>query len=273
MSTNGHGRVSVIIPCYNCAATITAALDSIVNQTLAAFEVLCIDDCSKDDTVAVITRYSDRLAAERPDAPRIVLHRMARNGGPSPARNAGWSMAAGDYVAFLDSDDVWHPRKLEAQMRVMLGTGCFGSSHARKVDLAPVQDLQTDARLAALQPVTMTLGSLLYRSRIITSSVILRNSPDYRFPEDMRYCEDFKLWCQILSDEQTFMLLEVPLSGIVGGHEATPGLSAAVVKMEKGKLSVFRGLYRDGRISWLQFVTAIAFSNLKFVIRRLQSLF
>lgn len=269
MSTNGHGKVSVIIPCYNSAATIVTALQSIVDQTLPAHEVLCVDDCSKDDTIRVIEAFAAQLAEQGVTAPTIRVHRMPKNGGPSLARNTGWSQAEGTYVAFLDSDDIWHPRKLEAQMRAMAETQSFGASHARQVDLGNTPD----AAIAAARPVQLSLNGLLYRSRIITSSVILQNVPDYRFPEDMRYCEDFKLWCQILADQRKFVLLDVPLSGIVGGHDAAPGLSAAVLKMEKGKLSVFRGLYRDGRISWLQFVTAIAFSNLKFVIRRLQSLF
>ena len=269
MSSNGHGKVSVIIPCYNSAGTIVTALQSIIDQTLPAHEVLCVDDCSKDDTIRVIEAYAAQLAEQGITAPSIRVHRMPKNGGPSLARNTGWSQAESTHVAFLDSDDIWHPRKLEAQMRAMEQTGSLGSSHARQVDLGNTPD----ATIEAVQPVQLTLTGLLYRSRIITSSVILRNVPDYRFPEDMRYCEDFKLWCQILSDRQKFVLLNVPLSGIVGGHDAAPGLSAAVLKMEKGKLSVFRGLYRDGRISWFQFVTAIAFSNLKFVIRRLQSLY
>lgn len=272
MSTNGHGRVSVIIPCYNCAATISAALKSIVDQTVPAFEVLCIDDCSKDDTLRVIEAFAAGLSTRVPNAPRIRIHRMDQNGGPSPARNTGWDLARGEYVAFLDSDDIWHPRKLEAQLRVMRETGAFGSSHARKVDLAAELDAATDARLKDAHPVPITLTSLIYRSRIITSSVLLHNEGGYRFPEDMRYCEDFKLWCDILADGRSFTLLDVPLSGIVGGHDAAPGLSSAVYKMEKGKLSVFRGLRQSGRISAVRYGTAVAFSWAKFALRRLQSL-
>ncbi|NBN77677.1 glycosyltransferase [Microvirga tunisiensis] len=256
--------MSVIIPCYNAARTIGTTLRSIADQTLLPVEVICVDDCSRDDTVEVIRAF----AATCP-APEIILHRMPQNGGPSLARNAGWSMARGDHVAFLDSDDIWHPRKLEIQMRVMQETGSFGSSHARKVDLS----LSPPPAVEVPAPQPLSFTGLLYWSRIITSSVVLRNSPDYRFPEDMRYSEDFKLWCRILADGHRFMLIDVPLSGIVGGHDAAPGLSAAVLKMERGKLAVFRGLHREGRISWPRLASVIAFSNLKFVIRRIQGLF
>ena len=102
------GLVSVIIPCYNRAHIVRETLDSLLAQTYGNFEALVIDDGSTDETRQVISVYTD---------PRIrYLHRA--NGGLSAARNAGLDVARGEFIAFLDSDDLWHPWKLEAQLEI-----------------------------------------------------------------------------------------------------------------------------------------------------------
>lgn len=100
--------ISVIIPTYNRADVIRVSIESILKQTYGDFELIIIDDGSSDDTKRVIEEYVD---------PRI---RYVRNDsdmhGPSVARNMGILEARGDYIAFNDSDDVWHADKLEKQL-------------------------------------------------------------------------------------------------------------------------------------------------------------
>jgi glycosyltransferase involved in cell wall biosynthesis len=99
--------VSVVIPVFNSAATIECVLDSVAAQTYRPLEIIVVDDCSNDDTV--------RRVREWRTLP-VKLYRQSRNHGPSRTRNAGIAAATGDYVAFLDSDDIWHPDKLAKQM-------------------------------------------------------------------------------------------------------------------------------------------------------------
>lgn len=96
--------VSVIIPAYNSADTIKRALDSVFEQTYADYEVIVVDDGSRDDLAAAVAPYGQRL--------RLI--RQA-NAGASAARNTGARNARGRYLAFLDADDFWHVRKLELQ--------------------------------------------------------------------------------------------------------------------------------------------------------------
>jgi glycosyltransferase involved in cell wall biosynthesis len=97
-------EVSVVIPAYNCAATIRATLDSVLEQTVSPYEILVMDDGSTDATPSILESYK----------PRITVFRQL-NGGPSQARNVLIDRCRGDLIAFLDSDDLWHPRYLEVQ--------------------------------------------------------------------------------------------------------------------------------------------------------------
>ena len=97
--------VSVIIPAYNSAGTLSRALDSVLRQTVNADEVIVIDDGSKDDLDAVLRPYGSRVALLRQE-----------NAGPAAARNNGARRARGEFLAFLDADDFWHSRKLELQL-------------------------------------------------------------------------------------------------------------------------------------------------------------
>jgi len=95
-------RVSVIIPVYNGEAFVTDAIDSVWRQTFRSFEIIVINDGSTDTTHSVVGPYLDR-----------VRYVETENRGVSAARNAGIEMSKADYVAFLDQDDLFHPRKLE----------------------------------------------------------------------------------------------------------------------------------------------------------------
>ncbi len=97
-------RISVIIPAYNCAATIEATLESVLQQTLPADEILVMDDGSTDNTASILNSFK----------PRITVFRQP-NQGVASARNALCARAQGDLIAFLDHDDLWHPTYLALQ--------------------------------------------------------------------------------------------------------------------------------------------------------------
>ena len=104
------GLVSVIIPAYDAARFIEATIRSALDQTYPSLEVVVVDDGSKDDTAAIVARLA---AAE----PRVVFLTQ-KNQGASCARNAGIDAAKGEYLAFLDADDLWRPEKIERQVQV-----------------------------------------------------------------------------------------------------------------------------------------------------------
>ncbi len=116
--------VSVVIPTYNRARFIARTLRSVLGQTVAPVDVTVVDDESTDDTEAVCAEF----------APSVRYVRQ-RNAGPSAARNRGIRESRGEWIAFLDSDDVWHPRKLEVQLAALSATGArWALSGCNRID-------------------------------------------------------------------------------------------------------------------------------------------
>lgn len=102
--------VSIIMPSYNTAKFIEETIDSVLAQTYANWELIIVDDCSTDDSDAVVAKYQD---------PRIRYLKNEKNSGAAVSRNRALREAKGRWIAFLDSDDLWTPDKLEKQIRFM----------------------------------------------------------------------------------------------------------------------------------------------------------
>ena len=106
------GLVSIITPTYNCGRFIGETIESVQQQTYSNWEMIIVDDCSTDDTKSVVEKY---LQQDK----RIKYHCLAKNGGAAVARTKAMELATGQYMAFLDSDDLWMPDKLEKQLEFM----------------------------------------------------------------------------------------------------------------------------------------------------------
>lgn len=121
METIDHQTlVSVIMPTYNCGRFIGESIACCQQQTHANWELIIMDDCSTDDTAAVVRPYAEQ-------DPRIKYFCLEENSGAAVARTRAMRIAAGRYMAFLDSDDLWTPDKLARQIAFMQETGCFFS--------------------------------------------------------------------------------------------------------------------------------------------------
>lgn len=122
----GAPLVSVIMPAYNSEAHIADAVRSVREQTLPDWELLITDDCSTDSTREVVSAVAGA-------DPRVCLLEMGENGGAAAARNNSLSHARGRFVAYLDSDDLWRPTKLERQVSFMEGRGAAFSCASYEV--------------------------------------------------------------------------------------------------------------------------------------------
>lgn len=122
-------KVSVIMPLYNSARFLSSSIESVINQTYKNWELLLIDDCSKDDSVIIAQSYSDQDK-------RIRLLRLPKNSGAAIARNEGIRIASGRYISFLDSDDIWLPNKLKEQIDFMeKNDASFSYSAYKKINV------------------------------------------------------------------------------------------------------------------------------------------
>ena len=105
-----YGLVSIIMPSYNTGEYISESIESVLNQTYSNWKLLIVYDCSRDNTESVVKKYSDE---------RIEFYKNDKNMGAAYSRNFALKKATGDWVAFLDSDDLWFPDKLEKQLYFM----------------------------------------------------------------------------------------------------------------------------------------------------------
>ncbi len=253
--------ISVIVPAYNSAATLPRAVDSIGAQTCLPTEIILVDDASQDATWDVIQQLCARHLG-----PPIKATRMMENGGPAAARNAGWAMANQEFVAFLDADDAWHPRKLELQYRwlvdhpevVLCGHRC-----AVIGDDASIPDLP-----AGDTPVHFYgLTSFFIANRLSTPSVMLRRRVSERFTSGKRCSEDFLLWVQIVANHGPAAFIDLPLAFLFKPRYGAMGLSGDLWRMYRGELDSYSQLRQDnimGSASWL---IVVVWSWAKFIQR------
>jgi glycosyltransferase involved in cell wall biosynthesis len=186
-------KVSVVIPVYNGAATIGRALESIFAQTFTDHEIIVVDDGSTDRTRAILEQYGDRVRlVEQP------------NRGPSAARNNGARHSSGEYLAFLDADDVWMPRKLELTVAAMLADPDAALVYS---DLIVVNEAGEGFRRSHIRPDTAhapSMDEMLARIwPIMPSTVVMRRSAFDRtggFCEQLSGPEDIHFW--LLAREQ-----------------------------------------------------------------------
>lgn len=204
--------VSVIIPTYNCGALITDTIASVQGQSVSDWELILVDDCSSDSTREILYPYikSD---------PRINLLQMPKNSGrPAVPRNMGLQRARGEFIAFLDADDIWHRQKLELQIDFMDRYRCqFCSSFL--IDFNTISDISSLARRnieASRVSVEKIIHSrLLLKNRIPNSSVCLNRSliGEFRFEENIKYkaIEDYNLWLRLHQRIPYSIKLKAPL--------------------------------------------------------------
>ena len=255
--------VSVIIPCYRCAATIRRAVASVADQTLLPEEILLIDDFS-DDGGATLAAL-EGLQREFGETVRILILRLQENGGPGTARNAGWEKANQPYLAFLDADDAWHPKKIEIQYGWMKAHPEVALSGHRSLGL----DSGSAMPDVCEAPDSCSIGpkDMLVSNRFPARSVMLKRDLPFRFEPGKRYAEDYLLWLSIVLSGARTAFLSAPLAFAYKSDFGEGGLSGAMWKMEKGELDTYRRLRRRGFISFATWMGLAALSLVKFARR------
>lgn len=203
--------VSVVIPAYNCASTIGAALNSVLVQDYPAVQILVVDDGSTDDTCNQVARYG----------PRVTLIKKP-NGGAAAARNEGMGRASGEYVAFLDGDDVWFPQKLRRQIAHLERYPEVGLCCSKWALLAPSEappSILSHESEELSSPLDADCSGWIYRQllqscEVWTSTVVMRGHLKDRiggFDETLRRGQDYDYWLRA-SQVTKVHRLDLPLA-------------------------------------------------------------
>lgn len=231
-------KVSVIVPCYNQAQYLPETLDSVLVQTHQNWECIIVNDGSTDNTEEIALKYCEQ------DERFVYLPKQ--NGGLSSARNAGLDIAKGEYVQFLDSDDILLPNKLECQVRMMEMEKtdvcvCHHSMFTTNIN-------ETWENKFSQSVYDLTYQGFLYNwgeSFVIAiHSGLFRKSflDEYklRFDENVRALEDWLFWISVVRNGGTFVEEQDKLS-LYRVH--TSSMTQDKLHMQKNRLRAYLSLY------------------------------
>lgn len=245
--SKSYPKVSVVMPAYNASRYICETIESVLGQSEQAWELIVVDDCSTDDTRQKVQAWVD-------SDPRIRLIGLQKNfGGPAGPRNVGVQAANSELVAFLDSDDIWHPDKLRLQLRVV-------TDFSKAFVCSSMTDFSDSGNLSFDPITTVDCERVAYwqqsvRAQIPTSSVLVSKALLLKTPfrEEPAYkaVEDYHCWLRILQLTGHCVKLKAPL---LAYRKSEGQISGSKLMMMKKVLMVHREF--PGR--WL--LTAYAFT-------------
>ncbi len=204
--------VSVIIPTFNRAKVLRRAIESVLQQSLPAKEIIVVDDGSVDNTQKVVEEL--QLGASIP-----INYIYQQNAGVSAARNSGIRVASNEWIAFLDSDDAWLPDKLNNQAELIEQHPCYRLCHTQE------SWIRNGVRVNQMKKHAKSGGHIFQQCLplcvISPSSVVIYRSlfDDVGlFDENLPACEDYDLWLRICAHESV-LFVETPQILKYGGHD------------------------------------------------------
>ena len=240
---NINPLVTVIIPTYNRGWILKEAIDSVLLQDFDDFELIVVDDGSTDNTQDILNGYACDI---------IVLRRDNR--GVSAARNAGITCASGQFIAFLDSDDMWLPGKLSSQVDF------FKSNPEALICQTEELWIRNGKRVNPKKRHKKFSGMIFKHSLplciVSPSAVMLKKSLFDKtgvFDEKLPACEDYDLWLRISCKYPVF-LIDTPLIIKRGGHEDQ---LSKTPKLDKYRIEALKKIIESGLLSKDQHIAAV----------------
>ena len=200
-------NISIIIPTYNRKLFLINAIDSVFNQTYQNLELIIIDDGSSDKSIEYIKKKH----------PSIKIYKQS-NKGVSSARNKGIKISSNNWIAFLDSDDRWHPKKLEKQINYLLRNPKYKICHTDEIWIR--KGIRINQHKKHKKYGGFIFDKCLNLCRISPSSVIIHKDVFNKigfFDEKLPVCEDYDLWLRITA-KFPILYLNEKLTIKYGGH-------------------------------------------------------
>lgn len=268
MPKKSSDLVSIIIPVYNASLYLRATIDSVINQSHRNWELFLVNNCSTDGSTAIIDDYCSKDSRIR------RLDTEFNTGSPGAPRNLGASVANGQFLAFLDSDDCWKTEKLALQLDFinetqadMVHCGAVlidGSSNE-------VGELNHFKKYRRLKYLAGNHLALFLNNPIIVSSSLIRESAYIKFREnkDVGAMEDWFLWLELhLAEKKILMLNRNLLDYRVHGASLTNALGEV---MSRRGFTIFTLLLVEGKIGLGKFWLVCTFQVVKILRLRFLS--
>jgi glycosyltransferase involved in cell wall biosynthesis len=232
----------------------------VARQTRLPIEVIVVDDGSNDETADLVRELASNFGRDW-----LKLVEFEENQGAASARNMGWSVARGEFVAFLDADDFWHPLKIECQYGYMSSNPdvtLSGHGYQIATDPGGISDLKHPVTIENINPT-----KLLMFNPFVTPSVMVRTNIPFRFQSGKRHIDDHLLWMEIALSGLRVVKLSPPLALISKPLYGVSGLSSQMWAMEKGELDNYWLLRKEGKIGLPAALSLMMFSLAKYVRR------
>ena len=253
--------ISVIIPVYGVNSNLRRALNSLWMQTILPLEVIVVSDGNNEECNLQLREEVARFKMHN-----IELFELSSNVGAGAARNFGWDRANGEFIAFLDSDDAWHPCKLEQQYAFMVknrSVDCCGHKHKfvefDKLDWACFSS-EAGCKF-------YNFRQILLLNPFITPSVMLKTNLPFRFSSSQRYSEDYRLWLELSAGGLIIARMNMELAAIFKPSISTHGLSSHLIAMEIGEIRAYWAACKHKAVGVFLMVILIPYSILKFCRR------
>lgn len=192
-----NNLVSIVMPSYNCGRFVRETIESVFAQTYTNWELLFVDDCSTDDTESIVKTFID---------PRIRFFKNEKNSGAAVSRNWALREAKGQWIAFLDSDDLWEPTKLERQVRFMEENGYkFSYTYYEEMDAD-----DNDTGMMVLGPKKITKAGMFAFCWPGCLTVMYDVSAVGLIQiEDIKKNNDYAMWLKVCQKADCYLLPEV----------------------------------------------------------------
>ncbi|MBI5153125.1 MAG: glycosyltransferase [Parcubacteria group bacterium] len=244
------GLVSVIIPTYNVALFLKEAVDSALQQTYRPFEIIIVDDGSKDGTSEIVTLYGDR-----------VRYFEKKHEGVSLARNFGVTQACGEFIAFLDADDVWDKHKLERQVS-LFSDESIGLVYTDMEFFGETFRYKLFSEMACGMWAGHVVPQLLRSNFIGTSSVIVKRilfEGVGGFPHGVAIGEDYRTWLKIALKSKIEPIRESLVRYRIHGNQASKDRK----KSYKALIDIYATLLKDRDFIKYRFIIFLKYMEYK----------
>ncbi len=245
--------VSIVIPTYNRENTILKAIQSVLNQTYKNIEVIVVDDCSTDNTEQKVLNIKDN---------RVKFYKLRSNQGACAARNEGILHAKGKYIAFQDSDDIWHNNKLEIQLRELQNTGanCLFCDFNKYLDnTTNVKTFPKNCKEGFL-----SYEELLIRSVVSTQCLIVKKDclKNIKFDTKMPRLQDWDLILELSKSFSVYhlktVLVDVYMQNDSISKKSDKGIIALNRLFEKNKEAII-----NNNVIYVNYLNNMAFFKLR----------